>query len=161
MRGFTNSLAATLFGDALGGGRAVMAVGNIKRGQGVDGARERGDRRIVVDHPELMAHAVVRGDVDRGVVGRSALQYCVDLRRGRISQHHRAGLRIDRFDLADPIVFLGDGGQLMLADAIAGVGGDRRDRREAGLDVAAPGQAVDIVTRRFVAAQNAGADHAL
>ena len=58
-------LPATRLRDAQGRGRAVMAVGDIERGQGVDGARERRDRRLVVDHPELVAHAVVGGDVDR------------------------------------------------------------------------------------------------
>ena len=31
-------------GDARRGGRAVMAVGDVERGQGIDGAGERGDR---------------------------------------------------------------------------------------------------------------------
>ena len=138
-----------------------MAVGNIKCRQRVDGARERRDRRVVASHPELMAHAVIGGNVDSRLAGGGARQHGIDLRRRRISQHDRAGLGIDRFDLADAIVFLGDRRQFVLADAIAGVSGDRRHRGKAGLHMTAPSQPVHIVTRLVVAAQDAGADHAL
>ena len=36
---------------------------------------------LVVDHPELMAHAVIGGDIDRGLARRRARQHRVDLRR--------------------------------------------------------------------------------
>ena len=49
-----------------GGGGAVMPVGDVDRGQGVERARQRRDGGVVVDHPELVAHAVVGGDVDVG-----------------------------------------------------------------------------------------------
>ena len=51
-------------GDARGRRRAVMAVGDVDRRQGVEGAAELADRGVVGDHPELVAHAVVGGDVD-------------------------------------------------------------------------------------------------
>ena len=137
-----------------------MAVGDIERGQSVDGARERGDRRLVVDHPELMAHAVVRGDVDRRLFRGGAREQGVDCRRRRIGQHDQAGLRIDRLDLAHAVVFLRRRRQLVLADAVFGVSRDRRDRREAGLDVTAPSQAVGVVAGLVVAHERAGGDHA-
>ena len=56
--------AAAGLGDARGRRRAVMAVGDIERRQGIEGARQRRDGRVVADHPELMPHAVVGGDVD-------------------------------------------------------------------------------------------------
>ena len=155
------ALAAARFCNTFRRRRAVMAVGDIERGQDVDGARERRNRGIVADHPELMAHAVIGGDVDRGLACGGARQQGIDVRRRRISEHDRAGLRIHRFDLADAIVFLGNRRQFVLADAIAGVGADRRHRGEAGLDVTAPGQPVDIVTGLVVAPEHAGADHAL
>ena len=74
MRGFDAILAAAFLGDPLGGGGAMMAVGDVERGQGIDGAGQRRDRRVVADHPELMAHAVVGGDVDRGLAGGGARQ---------------------------------------------------------------------------------------
>ena len=52
-------------------------------------------------------------------------------------------------------------GQLVLADAIAGVIGDRGDCRKPGLHVAAPSQPVDVVAGLCVAHENAGGDHAL
>ena len=137
-----------------------MAVGDIERGQGVDGARERGDRRLVVDHPELVAHAVVRGDVDRRSCRGGAREQGVDRRRRRIGQHDRAGLRVDRLDLAHAVVFLHRRRQLVLADAVLGVSRNRRDRREAGLDAAAPGQAVGVVAGLVVAHERAVGDHA-
>ena len=80
-----------------------------------------------------MAHAVVGGDVDRGLAGRGARQHRVDLAARSGSQHDRAGLRVDRLDLAYPVVFLGRRRQFVLADAVAGVVGKRGDRRETGL----------------------------
>ena len=77
----------------------------------------------------------------------------------RIGQHDGAGLRVYRFDLADAIVLLGERRQFMLADAVCGIGGDRRNRRETRLDVAVPSQAVDIVTGLVVTEQHAGGDH--
>ena len=133
-----------------------MAVGDIERGQGVDGARERRDRRLVVDHPQLVAHAVVRGDVDRRLFRGGAREQGVDRRRGRIGQHDQAGLRIDRLDLAHAVVFLHRRRQLVLADAVFGVSRDRRDRREAGLDATAPSQAVGVVAGLVVAHERAG-----
>ena len=155
------AFAATGFRNALGRGGAMMAVGNIKCGQGVDGAGKRGGGRCVVDHPELMAHAVVGGYIDRGRARRRARQYRVDARRIRVSQHDRSGLRVHGLDLADPIVFLGKRRQFMLADAVLGIGGNRSDRSEAGFHMTVPGEPVDVVARLVVALQHAGRDRAL
>ena len=45
----------------------------------------------------------------------------VELRRRRIAEHHRAGLRVDRLDLADAIILLCRRRQLMLADKVLDV----------------------------------------
>src|SRR5262249_49493408 len=118
------------------------------------------DRRVVVDHPELMAHAVVGGHVDVGGARGGAGQRRIDLRGGGIAHHHRAGLSVDGLDLADAVVFLDRGRVLVLANAVAGVIGERGDRREPGLLAVAAGQAVDVVTGLGVADQHAGRDHA-
>ena len=104
-----------------------MAVGDVDRRQGVEGAAELADGRIVGDHPELVAHAVVGGDVDLPRAGGRLRQQGVDLRRVRVADHHRAGLRVDRLDLAHAVVFLQRRGQLVLADAVGGVVGERGD----------------------------------
>jgi hypothetical protein len=147
------------FRDTLRRGRAVMAVGDIERRQGIDGAGQRRDGLIVADHPELVPNAVIGGDVEcrRGV--RSAREHGVDLRRRRVAEHDRPGLRVDRFDLAHPVVFLGRRGVLVAADAIAGVVGERCHRGEPGRNVAAPGRAVDVIARLGVANEHAGRDH--
>ena len=79
---------------------------------------------------------------------------------GRIGDHHRTGLRIDGLDLADAVVFLHRRGVFVLADAVAGVIGDRGGDGEPGLLTVAPGQPVDVVAGLRVADQDAGRDHA-
>ena len=145
---------------ARGGGRAVMAVGDIDRRQRVEGARQRRDGRVVVDHPHLVAHAVVGGDVDVGCARGGARQHGVDLGRGRIGHHHRAGLGVDGLDLADAVVLLQRRGQLVLAHAVRRVVGERGDAGEPGLHAVAPGQPVDVVAGLGVAHEHAGRDHA-
>ena len=95
-----------------------------------------------------------------GAPAAARWQHGVDLRRRRIGEHDRPGLRVDRLDLAHAVVFLGRRGVLVLADAILRISGDRGHRREAGLDVTAPGQPVDVVAGLVVAHEHAGGDHA-
>ena len=107
-----------------------------------------------------MAHAVVGSDIDLRRAGRRARQQRIDLRRRRISEHDRTGLRLHGFDLADAIVLLGDGGQLVLADAVFRISRDRRHRRKAGLHMAAPCQPIHVIAGLVVAHEHAGVDHA-
>ena len=138
----------------------MMAVGDVERRQRVDGAGQRADLRLIVQHPELVPHAVVGDDVDRGRALGGARKKRVDLGRLGIGEHHRAGLRADRLDLAHPVVLLGVRRQLVLADAVVGVSAERRDRGETGLDALAPSQPVDVVAGLVVAHEHAGVDHA-
>ena len=68
---------------------------------------------------------------------------------------------LTRLDLADAVVLFDRRGQLVLADAVGRVVGDRGDRGEAGLHPVAPGQPIDVIEWRGVAHQHAGLDHAL
>ncbi len=144
-----------------GGGRAVMPVRDIEGRQGIGGARQRRDRRLVADRPELMAHAVVGGDVHLGRTRGGFRQHGVDVGSRRIGDHDRAGLRVDGLDLMDPVVFLDRGRELMLADAVGGVIGERSRHREPGLGAVAPGQPVNVIARLGIADHDAGRDHAL
>ncbi len=83
-----------------------------------------------------------------------------DLRCGRIRHHDRTGLRVKRFDLAHAVVLFVRLRELVLADAIGVVRRDRRDRDEAGLDVAAHDQAIGVVARLAVSHEHALRDHA-
>ena len=136
-----------------------MAVGDVDRRQGIEGAAELADGRVVGDHPELVAHAVVGGDVDLRRAGGRLRQQRVDRRRVRVADHHRAGLRVDRLDLADAVVFLHRRRQLVLADAVGGVVGERGGGGEAGLRAAAPSEPVDVIAGLGVARQDAVGDH--
>ena len=138
-----------------------MSVADIERRQGIDRARQRCDGRFVINHPKLVAHAVVGGGVNVGRALGRACQQGIDLRGGGIGQHDRAGLRIDRLDLANAVVFLDGGRVLVLADTVAVVVGNGGDCGKPGLRAVAPGQAVDVIAGLGVADQNAGRGHAL
>ena len=144
-----------------------MPVGDVERRQGIDRAGELGDLRVVIDHPKLMAHAAVGGDIDLGRARSGPRHHGVDRRRGRIAHHHRPGLGVDRLDLADAVVLLERGGVLVLADPVGGVIGERGDAGEPGLlkhasAVAriAAAQSVDIIARFRVADHDASRNHA-
>ena len=137
-----------------------MPVGDVERGERIDGAGEGADRRLVGDGPHLVADAVGPGDVD---LGRTACRFGedrVDLRRLRIGHHHRPGLGVDCLDLADAVVLLHRRGQLVLADATGAVVGERGDARKPGLGAALAGQPIDVVAGRRVADEDAIGDHA-
>jgi hypothetical protein len=67
--GVGGRLAAMLVarrGDARGGGGTVVAVGDVERRHGVEAGGDRGDPGFVAHHPDLVADAVVGGDVGVG-----------------------------------------------------------------------------------------------
>ena len=77
-RGLLLSLLPACGGNARGGGRTMVAVGDVERLHGVEGLGDRLDLRGVGQDPDLMADAVVGGDVGCG----SALRNGGDLRIG-------------------------------------------------------------------------------
>ena len=143
----------------------MVTIGDVERRQSFDRARESRNRLHVVNDPELVAHAVVRGHIDGGAAGGGALEQGVERGGGRIGEHDRAGLRVHRLDLAHAVVFLRRRRMLVPADAVFGVGGKRSDRRQAGLDLlftlVLPGQPVGVVEGPFVAPEYAGHNHVL
>ena len=139
--------------------RAMVPVGDVDRRQRFERARQRRDRRVIGYDPHLVTNAVVGGDVDVRRAGARLGEQRVDLGRGWIAHHHRSGLCVDRLDLADAIVLLHRCGQLVLADPVGGVVRKRRDRCEAGLHAAVPGEPVDVIGRLGVADQRAALDH--
>ena len=88
-----------------GSGRAVVAVGDVEPGQGVEGAAEGGDGGGAA--MAQVADGVRRrgGDVGRRTPGGLGKEP-VDGGAIGISQEDRAGLGVEGFDLADPVVFL-------------------------------------------------------
>ena len=142
-------------GNARGRGRTVVAVGDIERGHGVERCGDARLDRGVADHPQGVAHAVEFGIGIRRA-GRRRSQDGVDLGRGRVGQQHRAGLGVERVDLAHAVVFLVGAGELVLADAVGVVVRHRSGGHDAGLAVAAHHDAVGVVAGRRVAHQHAG-----
>ena len=59
--------------------RAVVAVGDVERRQGFDGAREAAIGRGLANDPELVAHAVVGGHVDLGRAAAARAPACASI----------------------------------------------------------------------------------
>ena len=115
---------------------AVMAVGDVERGQRLELPRELVDHRRVADHPQLVRDVVVGRDGDIGIALGGALQRAVDLGRVRIGHHDRAGLGVERLDLLDAVGLLHGRRQLVLLDAARRVGVEGSDAGEPGLPAA-------------------------
>ena len=139
----------------------MVAVGYVDSGQRLECARDLVDGRVVGNCPKLVAHAVVRGDINFRLAGRCLGQNSVDSRCVRIAAHHRTGLGIDSLDLPDAIIFFCWRRQLVLANTVDCIGFERGDGGEAGLDAVAPGEPIDVITRLAVARQNAIINHAV
>ena len=120
-------LAAARLRHARGRRGTVVAVADVDRRQRVEQARELGNGGRFADHPQLVSDIVVGRDGDVGVALGGALQGPVQLWRMRIGHHDGAGLGVERLDLPDAICLLHRRRQLVLADAIGGVVGERGD----------------------------------
>ena len=147
--------------NARGRRRAVMAVGDIERAHGLEGTCKLADRAAVGNHPELVHDVVVGRHGHVRIALGGALQQPVDLRGVRIGHHHRAGLGVERLDLAHAVGFLGRRGEFVPADAPVLVTGERHHAGEAGLAPALPGGAIGVVVLARITHDDALGDHAL
>ena len=147
--------------DAGGCRGAVMAVGDVERGQRLELRREVVDQGSLADHPQLVGDGVVRRDRHVGIALGGALERPVDLGRVRIGHHHGTRLGVERLDLPDAVGLLHGRRQLVLLDAPRRVGVERGDAGKARLPAARPGGAIGIVVGVGVAHQHALAAHAL
>ena len=145
------TLAMSAGSDTRRRSRAVVTVGDVDRRQGLESACKLIDSRAVGDAPKLMTNAVVGGDVDVRLPGRRLRQHGVDLGGIWISAHHGARLSIDGLDLSHPVVFLDRRCEFMLADAVGRIVRKGSNGRKAGLRAAAPGEAIDVITRLGIA----------
>ena len=78
----------------------------------------------------------------------------------RIGHHDRAGLGVERLDLAHPVGLLDGRSELVPAHSAVLVAGDGRDAGEPRLPQALPHRAVGIVVRAGVTQHHALGDHA-
>ena len=136
-----------------------MAIGDVQRRQGFNGRSDACNVIGVVDDPQGVAHARIGGEVRcRGGCGR-LFQNAVDHRTGRMGKEDGSGLRIERLDLPDAIIFLVGAGEFMATDASFVVGGDRRCGDDARLRVVAHDEAVRVVAGMRVPLEDAFANH--
>ncbi len=138
-----------------------MAIGDIQPLDRLEGLAESGDLIALVDRPELMADPIRCADVDRGRSLAHRPQPIVDRRGGAVGEEHRPGLGIERADLPHAVLFLRRARQLMATDAAGAVGGDRGRGDQAGLPMPVQAQAIGVVARARVLAQDAFGAQAL
>ena len=110
-----------------------MAVGDIDGVHGVKAGADFGDGIFVVDDPESVLYTVVGGDIDQWLGFSDVRQNRIHVRLRFVGQQHRAGLSVQRFDLAHTIIFLGRTGVFMFTDAVGIVIGDRGGSDQANL----------------------------
>ena len=108
-----------------------------------------------------MADAVIGGDVGDRRAGRGGGDQLLGFVAVRVRKQDRAGLGVERLDLANAVVFLVHAGEFVLADAIGIVVGDRRGGDQTGLRVGAHDQPVSVVTGLGVANEDVGGDQFL
>jgi hypothetical protein len=135
-----------------------VAVGDVEVGHGADHGADARDCRFVVDQPDGVLDAVVGGEVGDRRAGGGSGDQLLGLVAVRVGEQDRAGLRVERLDLAHAVVFLVRAGEFVLADAVAVVVGDRGGGDQAGLGVFAHDQAVGVVAGLRVADQDAVGD---
>jgi hypothetical protein len=126
----TSAFAALI--DATGGGAAVVSISDVKKWDGGEFVFDELDGGGIVDNPGGVAHAVLGSEIDVRLFSGFLFGQVIDYGIGAVSQKHRAGLRIERFDVSDAVVFLVGPGELMLLDDVLEIiltarGGDEAD----------------------------------
>ena len=140
---------------------AVVAVGDVEAGHGIE---ESGDARLlhlVRHHPEGVADTVVGGQIVEGFSLADTGDDLVHLLPVTVGEEDRSGLGIQGVDLAHPVVLLLRPGELVAADPVALVVGHRGDRHQAGLHVLSHLQTVDVVAGSLLPHQDPFLDHPL
>jgi hypothetical protein len=143
-----------------GSGRAMVTIGDVECWHGAEHLADLRQACSLIDDPERVSDAVLRRHIgNRHALGGECDQ-ALGRRAVRVGEQHRPGLRIERLDLAYPVVFLVRPGELVLADAVALVGGDRSSSDQPGLDVLAHDQPIGVVAWVRITAKHPAVDQA-
>ena len=138
-----------------------MAISNVKRIHGIKCSRYLFNQGIITNHPEQMANTAISHQINIRNTFCGRHQHGVDLLLRLIGQQHRAGLRVQGLDLANPVVFLVRAGKLMLANPVTVIGSDRCSSHQAGLTVLPHNHTIDVVTGDIITHQYALPQHLL
>ena len=146
-------------GGHVGGGGAVMAVGDIERADLIETRRQSLDLVRTVDRPERVAHpAVEHGAAERrSLAGRRDEPAAA--RVGRVDQQDGAGLRAERGDVPGAVLLPVRPGRFVPLDRALFVGRERGRRHQPGLRAAGARHAVGVEAGRGVADQESLVDH--
>ena len=136
----------------------MVAVGDVERVHGIEFLADGGDGRRLGNGPGSVAYAV-GDDIGYWLAIRRCSDQCINDGGLRVGQQHRAGLCVERFDLANAIVFLVRAREFVLADAVGVVIGDRGGSNEPGLHMLPHDHPVGVEAWRRVAHQHASRDH--
>ena len=108
-----------------------------------------------------MPYAIPECHINLRICIADGTQYAVNHIMALVGQEYRAGLRIERIDLADPIILFLRARVLMLAYIITVICSDRGTSNQPGLLVITHGNAIGVITICRVAKQHALINHAL
>jgi hypothetical protein len=138
-----------------------MPVGNIQRGNAREFTLDEFDLRRIVHDPRRMPHAIGRGEIHVRLLRDFLGDEFVQRRLRAIREEHRAGLGIERLDMAHAIVFLIGARELVFFDNPAQIFLAARDRNKPDLGMFTHDLPVQIKTRRGVLPQCALRDECL
>ena len=143
------------FGNAGRGGGTVVTVGNVDNVLLVESGGNRGDIRVVVNHPQSVANGVVARDFVSGGGLNGFFDNRVDFGNLPVCQQSGPCLRVQSVDLAHAVVFFVNAGEFVAADAVFVILGNACRDRQSRLDVVAHNRAVNVIARLFILFQNA------
>ena len=144
--------------DAAGGGAAMMAIGNVKAGNGGELALDELDLGVGGEVPGGVADAIGGGEIDGGGLGDFLGHKGVHRRGGAVGEEDGAGLGVQGLDVADAVVFFVGPGELMFFDDVGEIFGAAGGGDEADLGVFAHDLAVEIESGLGILAEGALAD---
>ena len=134
----------------------VMSVGNVERRHLLERLRDCGDVLVVVNHPELMAEAVVGcHEIIHRLLCRIFRHHRIEHLAFRVSEEHRFDVRIVHPHMLHAVLFLVASRQLMLLDYSVHVIGHVSPHHQAILRLAVHGLGINIITRLVVLHQPA------
>ena len=102
----------------------MVAVSNVKARHGINRCTNTCHRVTVIDQPDCVLNAVIGGQVSDWCTRRRGGNQAFNFVTVRVRHQDRAGLRVERLDLAYPVVFLVRAREFMFTNAVGVVIGD-------------------------------------
>src|SRR4051794_20489291 len=127
------------------GSRAMMTISDINGGHGIKCISQTINRWRVRDTPDCMADASFRDNIRDCLTSGRTREHCIYLWSSGIRKQHWPGLRVKGLDLPNPVVLLVGPCELVLANSIAVVIGDRSRGNHTDLSMAIHNEAISVI----------------